>query len=72
MFSYQADATLCSPTRWMSLARGFEEEVLLDLRKQWAALLADRADAMVVDEGQPFLLRGLAQWLTVFGDPDGC
>jgi len=56
----------------MSLARGFEEEVLLDLRKQWAALLADRADAMVVDEGQPFLLRGLAQWLTVFGDPDGC
>ena len=46
----------------------FEE--LATLRKRWAALLADPADALVIDEGQPFLLRGLAQWLTVFEDPD--
>ena len=45
-------------------------EELAKLRKGWAALLADPADALVIDEGQPFLLRGLAQWLAVFEDPD--
>eukprot|EP00435_Cladocopium_sp_Y103_P010529 s2776_g2.t1 len=30
-----------------------------------AALLRDPAGALVVDDGQPFLLRGLAQWLEV-------
>ena len=43
---------------------------LTALRKRWASLLSDPADALIVDEGQPFLLRGLSQWLTVFGDPD--
>ena len=43
---------------------------LTALRKRWASLLSDPADALIVDEGQPFLLRGLSQRLTVFGDPD--
>ena len=48
----------------------FSLEELTALRKRWASLLADPADALVVDEGQPFLLRGRSQWLTVFEDPD--
>lgn len=48
----------------------FSFEELTTLRKKWASLLADPTDALVVDEGQPFLLRGLSQWLTVFEDPD--
>ena len=43
---------------------------LQSARERWAALLDDPKDAMVIDEGQPFLLRGLAQWLLVFRDPD--
>jgi hypothetical protein len=30
---------------------------LAELKKQWAALLADPIDALVIDDGQPFLLR---------------
>eukprot|EP00435_Cladocopium_sp_Y103_P065967 s171_g28.t1 len=48
----------------------FSTDELLRLRSQWAALLPYPADAVVVDEGQPFLLRGLAQWLRIFQDPD--
>ena len=48
----------------------FSEEVLAVLRREWAGLLLDPEDALVVDQGQPFLLRGLAQWLKVFSDPD--
>ncbi|CAK9105104.1 Uncharacterized protein SCF082_LOCUS49005 [Durusdinium trenchii] len=47
-----------------------EDEVLAVLRREWAGLLPDPEDALVVDQGQPFLLRGLAQWLKVFSDPD--
>ena len=41
-----------------------------ELRAKWAALLPDPVDALRVDEGQPFLLRALSQYLKVFGDPD--
>ena len=51
-------------------ASPFTPEVLGSLRKNWSELLSDPADALVVDDGQPFLLRGLAQWLHVFEDPD--
>ncbi|CAK9010089.1 Fucoxanthin-chlorophyll a-c binding protein C [Durusdinium trenchii] len=48
----------------------FPAEVLTPLRSKWAELLSDPGNALVVDQGQPFLLRGLAQWLGVFEDPD--
>eukprot|EP00435_Cladocopium_sp_Y103_P066733 s1270_g29.t1 len=48
----------------------FSEGALNKLRDKWFALLSDKADAAVVDEGQPFYLRALAQWLKVFRDPD--
>eukprot|EP00435_Cladocopium_sp_Y103_P027253 s3393_g6.t1 len=48
----------------------FKAEALSRLRSRWAQLLSDPEDALVVDSGQPFYLRGLAQWLTVFNDPD--
>eukprot|EP00435_Cladocopium_sp_Y103_P073986 s172_g46.t1 len=48
----------------------FTDEVLQKVRGRIAGLLRDPADAMVRDEGQPFFLRLLAQWLDVFGDPD--
>ena len=48
----------------------FSESALVKLRERWASLLPDPADAAVVDPGQPFFLRALAQWLKVFKDPD--
>ena len=48
----------------------FSAEVIHALREEWAQLLPDPKDAMVVDPVQPFLLRGLAQWLKIFEDPD--
>ena len=48
----------------------FSGEALDLLRTQWAELLPDPADARVVDSGQPFYLRALAQWLKIFNDPD--
>ena len=48
----------------------FSQEALENLRKQWAGLLPDPVSALVVAEGQPFLLHGLAQWLEIFEDPD--
>ena len=48
----------------------FSEQALNDLRDGWANLLPDPADAKIVDEGQPFLLRALSQWLKKFNDPD--
>eukprot|EP00435_Cladocopium_sp_Y103_P032400 s670_g8.t1 len=48
----------------------FSAEALMELRGRWASFLPDFTDALVVDDGQPFLLRGLAQWLRVFHDPD--
>ncbi|CAL1152593.1 unnamed protein product [Cladocopium goreaui] len=48
----------------------FSRETLENLRKQWAGLLPDPVSALVVAEGQPFLLHGLAQWLEIFEDPD--
>ena len=48
----------------------FAGDELTKLRAAWAKLLPDPEDAVIVDEGQPFLLRGLAQWLAIFGDPD--
>ena len=48
----------------------FAGEPLESLRARWGGLLADPADALVIDKDQPFLLRGLAQWLSVFEDPD--
>eukprot|EP00435_Cladocopium_sp_Y103_P004193 s6226_g1.t1 len=40
------------------------------LRRKFSMLLPDKEDAMVIDEGQPFLLRALSQWLKIFKDPD--
>ena len=51
-------------------ASPFDLKVLTDLRHRWAKLLESPSQALVVEEGQPFLLRGLAQWLKKFGDPD--
>ena len=51
-------------------ASPFDLKVLTDLRHRWSKLLESPSQALVVDEGQPFLLRGLAQWLKKFGDPD--
>ena len=51
-------------------ASPFGLEVLSTLRHKWSRLLESPWQALVVDEGQPFLLRGLAQWLKKFGDPD--
>jgi len=48
----------------------FNETSLLKLREKWAELLPDPADARVVDSGQPFYLRALAQWLRLYKDPD--
>ena len=51
-------------------ASPFSPETLAGLRHKWSRLLESPSQALVVDEGQPFLLRGLAQWLKRFGDPD--
>eukprot|EP00435_Cladocopium_sp_Y103_P029251 s3649_g7.t1 len=48
----------------------FSVELLADLRRKLADLLRDPTDALVRDNGQPFFLRLLAQWLEVFEDPD--
>ena len=48
----------------------FGEEALRKLKEKWANLLRDPAEAKVVDPGQPFYLRALAQWLGVYEDPD--
>lgn len=48
----------------------FSEDVLSYARRKWASLLDDPASATVIDSGQPFLLRGLSQWLKVLQDPD--
>ena len=48
----------------------FSSKALAELRHKWAKLLESPSQALIVDEGQPFLLRGLAQWLKKFGDPD--
>ena len=51
-------------------ASPFGLEALSALRRKWSRLLESPSQALVVDEGQPFLLRGLSQWLKKFGDPD--
>ena len=51
-------------------ASPFGAKVLDTLRPRWAELLDSPAQALIVDEGQPVLLRGLAQWLKRFEDPD--
>ena len=48
----------------------FTKDKLDEARRRWAALLPCPKDALVVDDGQPFLLRGLALWLKAFDDPD--
>jgi len=48
----------------------FSNEALSKVRDKWFALLPDPRDAAIVDSGQPFYLRALAQWLKVFEDPD--
>eukprot|EP00435_Cladocopium_sp_Y103_P016814 s740_g4.t1 len=48
----------------------FSEDMLSRVRTKLASLLRDPADALVKDDGQPFYLRMLAQWLEVFEDPD--
>ena len=48
----------------------FNEASLMKLRERWAGLLPDPVDAKVVDTGQPFYLRALAQWLRLYKDPD--
>ena len=46
------------------------EGALAKVRAKIFDLLPDPQEARVVDEGQPFHLRALAQWLQEFGDPD--
>ena len=48
----------------------FTRDKLDEARRRWAALLPCPKDALVIDDGQPFLLRGLALWLKAFDDPD--
>ena len=48
----------------------FTNEKLDEARQRWADLLPAPKEALVVDDGQPFLLRGLALWLKAFDDPD--
>jgi len=48
----------------------FGGEALAALRSKFAALLPDPPDALVIDDGQPFMLRALSQWLKKFNDPD--
>ena len=48
----------------------FSESALARVRSKIFDLLPDPQDARVVDEGQPFYLRALAQWLREFGDAD--
>ena len=48
----------------------FDDGTLKRLREQWARLLAVPEQALIVGDGQPFLLRGLSQWLRKFEDPD--
>ena len=49
----------------------FSDELLAGVRSKWFSLLADPLDAAIRDDGQPFFLRALSQWLRVFDDPDG-
>ena len=51
-------------------ASPFSEAVLEKVRGQIAALLRDPEDAKKRDDGQPFFLRLLSQWLEVFIYPD--
>ena len=48
----------------------FSAKVLGGIRAEIAALLRDPIDACKRDEGQPFFLRLVAQWLEVLRDPD--
>jgi hypothetical protein len=48
----------------------FTSTALQKVRSKWFSLLKDPNDAAVLDEGQPFFLRALSQWLTCFEDPD--
>ena len=48
----------------------FSESCLERARSKWFALLDDPQSAAVVDDGQPFYLRALSQWLKRFNDPD--
>ena len=48
----------------------FTKDKLDEARRRWAALLPCPKDALVIGDGQPFLLRGLALWLKAFDDPD--
>ena len=48
----------------------FPEQELQALRAEWFKLLPDPIDAEVLDDGQPFYLRALSQWLKIFKDPD--
>ena len=48
----------------------FSSDAIGNLRKSWADLLSMPKEALVIDEGQPFLLRGVALWLKEFEDPD--
>ena len=48
----------------------FSESCLSLLRDRIATFLPDAKDAVIRDEGQPFFLRLLDQWLKVYDDPD--
>ena len=48
----------------------FPEHALAKLREKWAGLLQDPHDARIVDQGQPFHLRALSQWMKKYYDPD--
>ena len=52
------------------LVSPFSESCLMKVREKVAGLLPDCKGALVRDQGQPFFLRLLSQWLEIFDDPD--
>eukprot|EP00435_Cladocopium_sp_Y103_P073685 s313_g44.t1 len=48
----------------------FSDDCLRRARAKWFQPLKDPEDASVRDEGQPFFLHALSQWLKQFEDPD--
>ncbi len=48
----------------------FKEQSMGKLRQEWSRLLPRPDSALVVPEGQPFLLEMMSQTLEIFGDPD--
>ena len=51
-------------------ASPFSQGAMDELRQSWSRLLPRPQSAVVIPEGQPFLLELMSQTLEIFGDPD--